>query len=306
MAPFLVDPVSTFMLAVRRKSRITHTTNGSSGNKLSKPAAIAVVVVVAVVLIIAIVASIIVQRRRKAKIRGKKHNGTVTGYSTDNSSGLYGGTPGYLVGGNGPQPHGAAAHENQSMDGTGQYAQGGAQGHGGYGQGTYGMPHVQRPAMTFDASPAQFSTLSFFLAPTPFPRLPLFSPRPSTESINNFSIFTFVRPADAVRETYRTLCPGGLAVVSCWRRFASMFIVHAAQKKIRPDQPLMPIPGPEFCEEGVLQKVVEEGGFAKDDIAIIDKVLIVGGDENIAGLAMLMSGPMMIQGARGFQGGGGG
>lgn len=63
-----------------------------------------------------------------------------------------------------------------------------------------------------------------------------------THSINNFSIFTFVRPADAIRETYRTLRPGGLAVVTCWRRFAPVFIVHAAQKKIRPDLPLMPTP----------------------------------------------------------------
>jgi ubiquinone/menaquinone biosynthesis C-methylase UbiE len=121
-----------------------------------------------------------------------------------------------------------------------------------------------------------------------------------THSINNFSIFTFVRPADAVRETYRTLRPGGLAVVTCWRRFAPMFIVHAAQKKIRPDLPLMPTPSPEFYEEGVLQKVVEESGFAKDDITMIDKVLLVAGDENIAGLTMLISGPMMSKAREGY------
>jgi ubiquinone/menaquinone biosynthesis C-methylase UbiE len=121
-----------------------------------------------------------------------------------------------------------------------------------------------------------------------------------THSINNFSIFTFVRPADAVRETYRTLRPGGLAVVTCWRRFAPMFIVHAAQKKIRPDLPLMPTPSPEFYEEGVLQKVVEESGFAKDDITMIDKVLLVVDDENIAGLTMLISGPMMSKAREGY------
>ncbi|CZR63645.1 uncharacterized protein PAC_13542 [Phialocephala subalpina] len=121
-----------------------------------------------------------------------------------------------------------------------------------------------------------------------------------THSINNFSIFTFVRPADAVRETYRTLRPGGLAVVTCWRRFAPMFIVHAAQKKIRPDLPLMPTPSPEFYEEGVLQKVVEESGFAKDDITMIDKVLLVTDDENIAGLTMLISGPMMSKARDGY------
>ncbi|KAI0803762.1 S-adenosyl-L-methionine-dependent methyltransferase [Xylaria sp. FL0064] len=121
-----------------------------------------------------------------------------------------------------------------------------------------------------------------------------------THSINNFSIFTFVRPADAIRETYRTLRPGGLAVVTCWRRFAPMFIVHAAQKKIRPDLPLMLTPNPKFYEEGVLQQVVEEGGFAKKNITVTDKVLIVSDDENIAGLTMLMSGPMMIKAREGY------
>ncbi|ROV87586.1 hypothetical protein VMCG_10615 [Cytospora schulzeri] len=121
-----------------------------------------------------------------------------------------------------------------------------------------------------------------------------------THSIDNFSIFTFVRPADAIRETYRTLRPGGLAVVTCWHRFAPMFIVHAAQKKIRPDLPLMPTPSPEFYQEGVLQKVVEEGGFAKDNIIMADKVLVVDDNENIAGLTMLMSGPMMAKAREGY------
>ncbi|KAF2963351.1 hypothetical protein GQX73_g10216 [Xylaria multiplex] len=123
-----------------------------------------------------------------------------------------------------------------------------------------------------------------------------------THSINNFSIFTFVRPVDAVRETYRTLRPGGLAVITCWRRFAPVLIVHAAQKKIRPDLPLMPTPSPQFFEEGVLQKVVEEGGFAKDNITVTEKVLVVTDEENIAGLTMLMSGPMMIKARDGYTG----
>ncbi|KAI2616937.1 S-adenosyl-L-methionine-dependent methyltransferase [Hypomontagnella submonticulosa] len=121
-----------------------------------------------------------------------------------------------------------------------------------------------------------------------------------THSIDNFSIFTFVRPVDAIRETYRTLRPGGLAIITCWRRFAPVHIVHAAQKKIRPDLPLMPAPSPEFFEEGVLQKKVEEGGFVKDNIIVFDKVLVVTDDQNITGLTMLMSGPMMAKAREGY------
>lgn len=121
-----------------------------------------------------------------------------------------------------------------------------------------------------------------------------------SHSIDNFSIFTFVHPVDAVRETYRTLSPGGLAIVTCWRRFAPMFIVHSAQKRIRPDLPLMPTPSPEFYEEGVLQQVVEKGGFCNDNITVNDSVLVVEDEENVAGLTALMSGPMMAKAREGY------
>ncbi|KAH7312213.1 S-adenosyl-L-methionine-dependent methyltransferase [Stachybotrys elegans] len=121
-----------------------------------------------------------------------------------------------------------------------------------------------------------------------------------THSINNFSIFTFTRPVEAVRETYRTLRPGGLAVITCWRRFAPMFIVHAAQKMIRPDLPLTPTPSPQFFEDGVLQKVVEEAGFPSAGIAVTTKELVIVDEDNKAGLSAFMSGPLMQAARQGY------
>jgi hypothetical protein len=124
-----------------------------------------------------------------------------------------------------------------------------------------------------------------------------------THSIDNFSIFTFTKADDAVKETYRTLQDGGLAVITTWRRFAPMYIVHAAQRKIRPDVPesaLMPTPSPQFYEEGVLAKLVSECGFDKDNITVADKVLLVNEEENLAGLTALMSGPFMARARTGY------
>ncbi|KAI9159111.1 Glandicoline B O-methyltransferase roqN [Paramyrothecium foliicola] len=121
-----------------------------------------------------------------------------------------------------------------------------------------------------------------------------------THSINNFSIFTFPRPADAVRETYRTLRPDGLALITCWRRFAPMYIVHAAQKSIRPDLPLLPTPSPEFCEEGVLQKTVESAGFDHAKIKVTHSTLVVSDADNKARLTALMCGPMMARARAGY------
>ncbi|KZZ87564.1 Methyltransferase type 11 [Moelleriella libera RCEF 2490] len=121
-----------------------------------------------------------------------------------------------------------------------------------------------------------------------------------THSMNNFSIFAFLHPVEAIRETCRTLKTGGLAIVTCWRRFAPMVIVHAAQKKIRPDLPLMETPSPEFYEDGVLQKVVEQGGFAKENINVVTKELLVTDPENKKGLYTLMSGPFMAKARLGY------
>ncbi|KAI0156142.1 hypothetical protein BJ166DRAFT_594339 [Pestalotiopsis sp. NC0098] len=116
-----------------------------------------------------------------------------------------------------------------------------------------------------------------------------------THSINNCSIFAMSRPSDAIWEMYRTLRPGGLAVITCWRRFAPRLVIHAAQTKIRPDLPLMPTPRPEYSEEGVLQKVIIDNGFSKENVQSFQRELIVSDVQNIAGLTGLMSGPLMLR-----------
>lgn len=121
-----------------------------------------------------------------------------------------------------------------------------------------------------------------------------------THSINNFSIFTFLRPIDAVRETYRTLRPNGLALVTCWRRFAPMYIVHEAQKSIRPDLPLLPTPSPEFYEDGMLQKTIEHAGFDHHKIKVTRRTQLITDANNKAGLTALMTGPMMARARKGY------
>lgn len=121
-----------------------------------------------------------------------------------------------------------------------------------------------------------------------------------THSINNFSIFTFPRPVAAVQETYRTLQPGGLAVITCWSRFPPVSIVRTAQSMIRPDLPQMPAPGPQFLEEGVLEKVVQEGGFNKDKMSLTRRTLVVEGGEDLEGLMALFKGPMMQKAREGY------
>lgn len=132
-----------------------------------------------------------------------------------------------------------------------------------------------------------------------------------SHSILNFSIFTLADPVAGVREMYRTLrpptppssssfssssspnpnAPGGLAVLTSWRRFAVASIIHRAQALVRPDLPSMRIPRPEFMREGELERVALEAGFssARMDV-IVEDLLVREGTEEFAGLRSFMLG----------------
>lgn len=121
-----------------------------------------------------------------------------------------------------------------------------------------------------------------------------------SHSITNFSIFTFPKPVVAVKEIHRTLHLGGLAIITCWRRFAVLNLVHAAQARIRPSGALMPVPGPQFFQDGVLESVVEEAGFLKSKIEVLRKDLLVKDEESVKGLKGFLVGPFTNRAREGY------
>ncbi|KAK0644129.1 hypothetical protein B0T16DRAFT_447875 [Cercophora newfieldiana] len=72
-----------------------------------------------------------------------------------------------------------------------------------------------------------------------------------THSFLNFSLSTISDPAKALREIHHSLAPGGIAVVTTWKRFAGVEIVRATQRSVKPDSEPMPMPWEEFTREGV-------------------------------------------------------
>ncbi|KIL96581.1 hypothetical protein FAVG1_01325 [Fusarium avenaceum] len=121
-----------------------------------------------------------------------------------------------------------------------------------------------------------------------------------THSILNLSIFTLANPTKGVTEIYRTLKPGGLAVISCWKRFGVGQLIHAAQAIVRPDLPPLKLPHPEFFEEGVLEKTVAEGGFDSSKFKLLEKTVVVSGPELDEGLKLFMLGDLMRPARAGF------
>ncbi|KAJ9644183.1 hypothetical protein H2204_001534 [Knufia peltigerae] len=91
-------------------------------------------------------------------------------------------------------------------------------------------------------------------------------------SITNFGIFFLPEPQKGADHIYRTLKPGGTAVVTTWKERRMMETVKQAQKLIRPD--LKPLGAPweeEWSKEETLRSVLENAGFKGDKIQIVER-----------------------------------
>ena len=123
--------------------------------------------------------------------------------------------------------------------------------------------------------------------------LPLIPDDSVTLSILNFSIFTFLNPRKCLEEIHRSLTSSGKAIILTWCRFGPGLVVHAAQQKVRPDLPVMKIPGAEFMQEGYLASMVNEVFFSGDEnkkMQVIKVRHVVTDKEDLDGLKDFMLG----------------
>ena len=100
-----------------------------------------------------------------------------------------------------------------------------------------------------------------------------------THSISNFSLFTITNPIQSLRETYRTLAPGGTAVVLLWKRYAVQDILARAQDIVKGEgyakEHAVPVNGPQYFEEGIVERQMAEAGFEIERMAtsVVEYVL---------------------------------
>ncbi|OAP61745.1 hypothetical protein AYL99_03948 [Fonsecaea erecta] len=91
-------------------------------------------------------------------------------------------------------------------------------------------------------------------------------------SITNFGIFFLPDPQKGADQIYRTLKPGGLAVVTAWKERRMMDTIAAAQKIIRPDlKPLYSPWGELWSKEETLRNVLLNAGFKAENVKIVEK-----------------------------------
>ena len=81
-------------------------------------------------------------------------------------------------------------------------------------------------------------------------------------SITNFGIFFFADPVMGAREIYRTLKPGGKAVVTCWKEVPFLPILHAVQAIVKPGSiPIVLSKLDEWTRKETMETTLKEGGF---------------------------------------------
>jgi len=118
-------------------------------------------------------------------------------------------------------------------------------------------------------------------------------------SITNFSISTFNDPLRCLREIHRTLQPDGLAIVTTWKRFKIVELIHKAQRAVRTEARLMKVPRPEFMESGYLQDLMVEAGFASQRVQQSVVCTTVQG-ESIGGIRDFMLGDFTASAREGW------
>ncbi|KAF2997138.1 hypothetical protein E8E13_005004 [Curvularia kusanoi] len=89
-----------------------------------------------------------------------------------------------------------------------------------------------------------------------------------THSLTNIAIFfTSSAGLDGAKEIYRTLQPGGIAVVNCWAHVTWLLPVKAVHEAIRPGKPF-PTPVVAWHDGQHIQKVMRDAGFSEKNMEI--------------------------------------
>lgn len=93
-------------------------------------------------------------------------------------------------------------------------------------------------------------------------------------SITNLGLFFLPDPVAGAKQIYRTLKPGGMAVVTSWKEFGFKPILWEIQNQLKPANPLPELPLMEpWCESAFTEKILKEGGFGQIDFTVVKEGL---------------------------------
>lgn len=99
-----------------------------------------------------------------------------------------------------------------------------------------------------------------------------------THSITNFGIFLFPDPERSIKEIFRTLKPGGTAVVTSWATLSWLTMLQDVQRRVNPEAPTWEGPFAGWMGSERLRKTMVAGGFDDKNIEVKRIETVLNGD----------------------------
>ncbi|KAF9878824.1 methyltransferase type 11 [Colletotrichum karsti] len=117
-----------------------------------------------------------------------------------------------------------------------------------------------------------------------------------THSITNLGFLFFDDASKAAAEVWRTLKPGGIAVVTNWKELGYLPVLRKLQQEIRPEEEPFNVPiEPEWFEPHHTEKILRSAGF--QDVGIQEMVAHWGAEslDEVSSSVVQMFGPAVFR-----------
>ena len=115
-------------------------------------------------------------------------------------------------------------------------------------------------------------------------------------SITNFGIFFFPDPVLGAKEIFRTLKPGGYAVLTLWKDIGFKSMLWEVQRRIRPTNPITELYGMEKWFDGALLiKTLQEGGFKSVELKEVTEGIWGTGEDDFRAVLIENFEAMVVQ-----------
>ncbi|RYP23992.1 hypothetical protein DL767_008697 [Monosporascus sp. MG133] len=89
-----------------------------------------------------------------------------------------------------------------------------------------------------------------------------------SHSVTNLGILFFADGDQGAREIFRTLKPGGTAIVTSWRNLGYLQLIQESQQAVRPQEPVVKLPISEaWFQLSHLEQTLRKGGFEQVEIS---------------------------------------
>jgi len=93
-------------------------------------------------------------------------------------------------------------------------------------------------------------------------------------SVTSFGIFFFPDPIQGAKEIFRTLKPGGVAYVTCWKEIIFVPIFYEVQKIVHPAKNMVLHMLETWRNRETLEETMKKGGFSQLEIEVKDVMIV--------------------------------